>query len=70
LNLFSRYINNLYGYPEYFVDGEDDIPSEIEAEINATEEMMRNEQLVDNNEDEIIYSDAVQNAFANYENEV
>jgi hypothetical protein len=32
--------------------------------------MMRNEQLVDNNEDEIIYSDAVQNAFANYENEV
>lgn len=32
--------------------------------------MMRNEQLVDNNEDEVIYSDAVQNAFANYENEV
>jgi hypothetical protein len=32
--------------------------------------MMRNEQLNDNEEDESVYSEAVQNAFANYENEV
>jgi len=63
-------MDNPYGYSEYIDDGEDDIPSELEAELIATQEMMRNEQLVDNNEDETIYSDDVQNAFANYENEV
>jgi hypothetical protein len=41
----------------------------VENEINATE-MLRDEQINDNYGDEIIFTDDVQNAFANYENEV
>jgi hypothetical protein len=61
----------VYSNSQLYNDGgDDDIPSDIEAEINKAQvEMMRNEQLNDNEEDESVYSEAVQNAFANYENE-
>ena len=63
LNFFSSY-SNLYND-----DDDDDIPSDIENELNA-QEMLGNDQSNYNYEDESIFSDAVQNAFANYENEV
>ncbi len=60
----------VYSYSNnYDDDNDDDIPSDVENEINATE-MLRDEQINDNYGDEIIFTDDVQNAFANYENEV
>ncbi|CAF5182355.1 unnamed protein product, partial [Rotaria sp. Silwood1] len=49
---------------------DDDIPDELENELEATVERMTSEQLTDNDEDEPIYAEDVQNAFARYENEV
>ncbi|CAF1204097.1 unnamed protein product [Rotaria sordida] len=48
---------------------DDDIPDELEYELEATVERMTEEELNDNDEDETIYSDAIQNAFVRYENE-
>ncbi|CAF3813572.1 unnamed protein product [Rotaria sordida] len=48
---------------------DDDIPDELEYELEATVERMTDEELNDNDEDETIYSDAIQNAFVRYENE-
>lgn len=48
-----------------------DIPDELEDALEATiEEKSTDESCSDNEYDETIYSDAVQNAFVQYENEV
>jgi hypothetical protein len=46
------------------------IASALEAQFYAAEEMMNNDRTNDNDDDGGVYSDAVQNAFKNYENEV
>ncbi|CAF1367517.1 unnamed protein product [Rotaria sp. Silwood1] len=51
------------------IGNDDDIPDELENELEATVERMTSEQLTDNDEDEPIYAEDVQNAFARYENE-
>lgn len=63
------YLNFFSSYSNPYDDDDDDIPSDIENELNA-QEMLGNDQINYNYGDESIFSDAVQNAFANYENEV
>ncbi|CAF1477848.1 unnamed protein product [Rotaria sordida] len=65
------FMNPSYTDEQYQDD--DDIPDELEHELEheleATVERMTDEELNDNDEDETIYSDAIQNAFVRYENE-
>jgi hypothetical protein len=58
--------------PDGYNDNEsdDDIPSEIEPEFNTHEKPMLNEQSSDDDDDDDMFSDDVQNAFADYETEV
>ncbi|CAF1199265.1 unnamed protein product [Rotaria sordida] len=67
----NDFMNPLYTDEQYQDD--DDIPDELEHELEheleATVERMTDEELNDNDEDETIYSDAIQNAFVRYENE-
>ncbi|CAF2559185.1 unnamed protein product [Rotaria sp. Silwood2] len=67
-DFMNSYLNEQYDYNDNN-HADDDIPYELENELEATVERMTNEQLNDNDEDEPIYSDDVQNAFARYENE-
>ncbi|CAF4330624.1 unnamed protein product [Rotaria magnacalcarata] len=64
----NQYNNEFYEYSTTNIaDG--DIPDELQNELEAAVDQMTNEPVYDNDEDETIYSDDVQNAFDQYENE-
>ncbi|CAF3518528.1 unnamed protein product [Rotaria socialis] len=64
----NPYNNEFYEYPATNI-ADDDIPDELQNELEAVVDQMTNEPVYDNDEDETIYSDDVQNAFDQYENE-
>lgn len=62
----SDYGNDFYQQAYYQEDFDDNLPNEIVAELNAREHLQSNLH----DDDESIFSDAVQDAFKKYQNEV